>query len=225
MEVTFQHHAPAVLSPQKTKYPLNRRLSALQSPSGHLEKRKICCSCRDSNPLCPSRGPVTIRSTPSRLHDKILKLPKRYLNIWSAYLQFEPNYVKSAGTMRFSILARSVLMRSHWTSHVRERSESSQPERMQLTANKSSFRHSSLTVLHLDSKLFISSSDSQTQVLIRCQKENNTLHLYGNTCHVLGDRCMNENNFLCTKVQSVQMTLCVPRLYCLCQNKTGTSRT
>jgi len=81
----------------------------------------------------------------------------------------------------------------------------------QLTANKSSFRHSSLTVLHLEPKLFISSSDSQTQVLIRCQKENNALHLYGNTCPVLGDRCMNENNFLWVKVQSVQMTLSVQR--------------
>jgi len=55
------------------------------------------------------------------------------LNIWSAYLQFEPNYVKiSAGATRLSLLARSVLMRSHWTSHVRERSESSQPERSSL---------------------------------------------------------------------------------------------
>jgi len=133
MEMTFQHHAPAASSPQKTKYPLNRRLSAFQSPSGHLEKRKICCSCRDSNPLCPSRDPVTIPSKQSRLHDKILKLSKQYLNIWSAYSQFELNYVKtSAGTMRFSSLARSVLMRSHWTSHVRERSESSHPERSSL---------------------------------------------------------------------------------------------
>jgi len=86
------------------------------------------------------------------------------------------------------------------------------PTRMRrVTANKSSFRHSSLTMLHLELKLVISSSDSQTQVLIRCQKENNTLHLYGNTCHVLGDRRMNENNFLWVKVQIVQMTLSVHR--------------
>jgi len=194
----FSTSRPGRFIPKKTRYPLNRWLSGLQSSSGLLveqTKSVAPAGIRIHYVHLVTRSLYILRCP--GLYDKILKISKKYLNMWSAYLQFELIYVKpSAGTTRFptscTVCSHTVAM-----NFARKGKKRITPVRTkQLTANKSSFRHSSLTELHFELKLFISSSDSQTQVLIRYQKENNTLHLYGNTCHVLDDRCTNKNNFL-----------------------------
>ena len=66
MEVGGQRHAPAALPPEKTQYPLYRRLGGTQRTSGRVWK------------ISPTPGfdPRTVQPVASRYTDRCILVPK-----------------------------------------------------------------------------------------------------------------------------------------------------